>query len=102
MKHHHPAYWLLDLFIVIMFGALALIALAHLSHGWETAADIVWSLVTLVGMGAWVRFNRQALLREDLAQRSKRSDAPERNIPTTPVQERYLAAIERPNRGINE
>jgi hypothetical protein len=99
MKHHHAAYWLLDLFIAIMFGALALIALAHLSHGWETAADVAWSVVTLVGMGAWVRLNRQALLHEDLARRRRGPDAPGRTIPPTPVQERYLAAIERPDRG---
>ena len=46
---HRPAYWQLDLFVLLMLGLLLLMMLAGLPPGWETAAAIVWAARTQSG-----------------------------------------------------
>ena len=54
-QHNHPAYWLLDLFMLLMFGLQLLIMLAGLSSSWETAAEVAWAALTIAGMSVWVQ-----------------------------------------------
>ena len=96
-RPNRPAYWQLDLFVLLMIGLLLLAPLAHLSARWETALEIGWSIVIAGGMAIWLRMNWAALLREDREQQAARWRARRhtsaRTTPLTPVQERYLAAM---------
>ena len=98
---NRPAYWQLDVFVVAMIGLVVAMMRAHLPSEWETGAEIVWSILMIVGMSIWVRANWSALQREERTQRG--ADArqgrcqpvtPARTLPLTPVQERFLAVME--------
>lgn len=95
---NRPAYWQLDLFVALMIGLMLAIMAAQLAPDWTTAAEIGWCALTIAGMGLWVRGNRAALLREDYQRRSPgrapQAAPAERTIPMTPVQDRFLAALE--------
>jgi hypothetical protein len=100
-----PAYWQLDVFVLLMIGLLMLVMLARLSPGWETMADIAWAVLTVAGMGVWVRLNWAALLHEEREQRmsamrraSRGHDTPARTLPLTPVQQQFLAVMEQTER----
>src|SRR4051794_13527231 len=99
-RHNQPAYWQLDLFVVVMIGLMVALMIAHLPPAWVTAAEIVWSVLTIVGMSIWVRTNWAALQREERAQRDAekrrclgQSALPPRSLPLTPVQEHFLAVM---------
>ena len=100
-QHSQPAYWQLDLFVVVMIGLMVALMIAHLTPVWVTAAEIAWSVLTIAGMSIWVRANWAALQREERAQRAPatrrgryRPATPARTRPLTPVQERFLAVME--------
>jgi hypothetical protein len=96
-----PAYWQLDLFLLLMVGLLMLAMWAQLPTGWETVIDIVWALVAIGGMGVWVWASWPALSDEQRKQQAeKRSRAASgrdtshlRDVPLTPVQRRFLSIM---------
>ncbi len=95
-----PKRWQLDLFIFLMIVLMILLMQADLSSSSETFAEIAWCVLTLVGMGMWVRDNWAALEHEE-QQRRRRRRAPDwdgasgsRTIPLTPTQRRFLAATQ--------
>jgi hypothetical protein len=100
-RSNRPAYWQLDLFMVVMIGLVVMTMRAHLSSGWEIGAEIAWSVLMIVGMSMWVRTNWAALQREERAQRAANTGrvlgqpaTPARTRTLTPVQERFLAVME--------
>lgn len=100
-RPNRPAYWQLDVFVVVMIGLVVALMRAHLSSGWETGAEIAWSVLMIVGMSIWVRANWAALQREERDERAVhtrrlpgRPVLPARTLPLTPVQERFLAVME--------
>ena len=99
-----PAYWQLDLFILLMSGLL-LVLLARLSPGWDTAVEVVWAALTIAGMAIWIRLNWAALQREERTDRMRtvrgaghRADVQARTLPLTPVQRHFLAVMEQIDR----
>lgn len=99
-RPNRPAYWQLDLLIVVMIGLMIVIMTAHLSSGWKAGAEIGWSALAIAGMSIWVRANWAALQHEEHEQRAvaERRAAPEpgqleRTIPLTPVQRQFLKVI---------
>ena len=99
---NRPAYWQLDMFMVVMIALVVAIMRAHLASGWAIGAEIAWSTLMIAGMSVWVRANWAALQREERAQRAahKRRVRGQpatlvRTLPLTPVQERFLAMMKR-------
>jgi hypothetical protein len=99
-RPNRPKRWQLDVFMLLMIVLMILLMQAQLSPSWETAAEIAWCVLTLVGMGMWVRDNWAALQREE-QQRQRRRRAPSRSgasesrtILLTPTQRRFLAATQ--------
>jgi hypothetical protein len=96
-RPNHPKRWQLDVFMVLMIVLMIVLLQAHLSASWETAGEIAWSVLALVGMGLWVHVNWAALQDEEQQKRGRRptpdqSGPPEsRTIPLTPTQRRFLA-----------
>src|SRR5262245_24175933 len=96
-----PAYWQLDMFVLLMSGLL-LVLLAQLSPGWDTTVEVVWAALTIAGMAIWVRLNWAALQREDHTDRLRithgaahRADVQARTLPLTPVQRHFLAVMKK-------
>jgi hypothetical protein len=99
-----PAYWQLDLFVLLMSGLL-LVMLAQFSPGWETVVEVVWAALTIAGMAVWVRLNWAALQREERSARmhtthdaARRAAVQARTLPLTPVQKHFLAVMEQTDR----
>ena len=99
-QHPRPAYWQLDLFVLLMSGLL-LVTLAQLSPGWETVVEVVWAAVTIAGMTVWVCLNWAALQRAERIDRTRathgatcRADVQARTLPLTPVQRHFLAVMQ--------
>ena len=99
-RSNRPKRWQLDVFMLLMIVLMLLLIQAHLSSPWETAAEIGWSILTLAGMGLWVRQNRAALEHEDQQRHHRRPAADRdgstgpRTVPLTPVQAHFLAAMQ--------
>jgi hypothetical protein len=95
-RPNRPKHWQLDMFMLLMIVLMFVLMQAHLSSSWETAAQIAWCVLTLLGMGMWVRDNWAALQHEEQQRRPRRrapdrSGAPQpRTIPLTPTQRRFL------------
>jgi hypothetical protein len=99
-RPNRPKRWQLDVFMLLMIVLMILVMQADLSSSWETAAEIAWCALTLVGMALWVHDNWAALQHEEQQRRRRRrapdrDDAPEsRTIPLTPTQRRFLEATQ--------
>jgi hypothetical protein len=96
-RQKQPAYWQLDMFIVVMIGLMVALMIAHLPPAWVTGGEIAWSVLTIAGMSLWVRANWAALQREERAQRDAEKRRrlgqpaiPARTLPLTPVQEHFM------------
>jgi hypothetical protein len=94
-RPNQPRRWQLDVFMLLMIVLMILLMQAQLSSFWERAGEIGWCMLTLVGMGMWVRDNWAALQHEEQQRRRRR--APDRSggsvsrtIPLTPTQRRFL------------
>jgi hypothetical protein len=97
-----PPWWQLYAWVLLTSSLLLFIGPLVLSAAWEMAAQAVWSVLTLGGMWVWVWRNQEALKEDDRAKQLRdrsheRDDETHgrRTIPLTPVQERFLAAMER-------
>jgi hypothetical protein len=95
-RPNRPKRWQLDVFMLLMIVLMIVLMQAQLSPPWEKAAEIGWCVLTLLGMGMWVRDNWAALQLEE-QQRRRRSRTPDRSgrpesrtIPLTPTQRRFL------------
>ena len=93
---NRPKRWHLDVFMLLMIVLMILLLQAHLSSSWETVGEIAWCVLTLVGMGMWMRDNWAAIKHEERETRRRRR-APgrdgvseSRTIPLTPTQRRFL------------
>ena len=94
-RPNRPKRWLLDVFMLLMIVLMILLMQAELSSFWETAAEIGWCALALIGMGMWVRDNWAALQHEEQHRRHRRtpsrsSASESRTIPLTPTQRRFL------------
>jgi hypothetical protein len=101
-RRRKPPWWQLYGWLLLMSGVLLLLMRLVISAAWEMVVQGTWCVLTLGGMWVWVRIHQDVLRDEDRAkQREQRRDkyaAPAdgaRTIPLTPVQERFLAVMER-------
>lgn len=59
--------------MLLMIGLMIGLMRVHLPPSWDTAAEIAWSVLTIVGMGMWLRENWAALVYEERQKRRGRS-----------------------------
>jgi hypothetical protein len=94
-RPNRPKRWQLDVFVLLTIVLMILLMQAQLSSPWEMAAEIAWCVLTLVGMGMWVRDNWAVLQQEEQTRRRRRASSQSgifesRTIPLTPTQRRFL------------
>jgi hypothetical protein len=99
-KHMHegnrPAYWHLDLFVLVMACLLFVVGNTPLFRLWEIVVESVWCVVLLAGMTLWLWLNWTALQHAD--QRATPRCAMPEQPPLTPVQRRFRAVMRWRNR----
>jgi hypothetical protein len=104
-RPNRPAYWQLDVFMLLMIGLMLLALWAEFPASWYSIIEIAWPALTIAGMVVWVRANWATLQSEERKQRTankgytrSRPNELERTIPLTSVQKQFLTVMESANR----
>lgn len=94
-KNKKPTWWVCYLIHSVLIGLMLLNYATPMPDTWHQ----VFACATVCGcyglVAWWLHVNRGALAREDWEKQQQPRTSPDRDVPLSPVQARYLRAMKR-------